>query len=51
MTNNFFQSPEFKRASTNTADSVVKILFKGVGIAVKGVIDFLKSAISMIAGK
>lgn len=51
MSESYFQSPDFKRASGTVADSGVKFIFKWIGIFIKGVIDFITSMVKMAAGK
>lgn len=51
MSDNYFQSPEFRRVTTNATDSGVKLFFKYVGIVFKVIIDFIKEMVGAVMGK
>jgi hypothetical protein len=47
----YLQSPEFKRASTNAADSSLKLIFKWIAIGIAGLFNFVRSMLRMVIGK
>lgn len=51
MNESFFQSQEFKRASSNAADTGVKLLFKWIGIAIATAANAVKAILMSIIGK
>ncbi len=51
MNESFFQSSEFKRASSNVADSGLKLLFKWIGIGIAAGANAVKAIIMSIIGK
>lgn len=51
MNQSFFNSPEFKRASSNAADTGVKLIFKWLGIFIVSTANAIKAAVMSIVGK
>ncbi|GIK83662.1 MAG: hypothetical protein BroJett025_02840 [Patescibacteria group bacterium] len=51
MNESFFQSQEFKRASSNAADTGVKFIFKWIGIGIGAAANAVKAMIMSIIGK
>lgn len=51
MNESFFQTPEFKRASGNAADTGIKFIFKWIGIAIATAANAVKAIVMSILGK
>jgi hypothetical protein len=51
MTENYFQSNEFRRISTTAADSSIKLFFKYLSISVMAVFSFIGDMFRQVMGK
>lgn len=48
---NVFNSPEFKKRSTNVAEGTLKFSFRWIAVGLKSVYDFFVTMIRMGVGK
>lgn len=51
MSESFFQSQDFKRASSNAADTGIKFLFKWIGIGIGATANAIKAIVMSLFGK
>ena len=51
MPENYFQSHEFRRISSNAADSGIKLFFKYLIISLAAVFSFIVDMFKMVLGK